>query len=118
MSMPRRRSRGYPAALLLHPNLVIPFAVLLISLTPLLGTLLVMKILVPILFSLGIQPKLQQYPFLLPVIISLRSLQDKKKPFHSRERWQNNVANSMHITLRRSQYPIPILPSQLFVASW
>jgi hypothetical protein len=107
-----------PAAVPLHPTLVISILVSLTSLIPLLVTLLVMKVLVPILLSMGTRLKLQQYHFPLPVIIRLRSLQDKKKHFLSRERWQNNVANFMHITLRKSECPIPIAPSRIFVALW
>jgi len=107
-----------PAAVPLLPTLVIPIAVPLTSLNLLLGTLLVTKMLVPILLIMATQPKLQQYRFLLPVIIRPRSSQDKKKHIHSRERWQNNVANFMPIILRKSEYPIPIAPSQIFVALW
>jgi hypothetical protein len=77
-----------------------------------------MKMLIPILLIMATQPQLQQYRFLLPVIIRLRSSQDKKKHIHSRERWQKNVANFMPIILRKSEYPIPIAPSQIFVALW
>jgi hypothetical protein len=58
-----------PAAVPLHPTLVISILVSLTSLIPLLVTLLVMKVLVPILLSMGTRLKLQQYHFPLPVII-------------------------------------------------
>ena len=107
-----------PAAAPLHQTLVIIIAESLTSPNQLLGTLLVMKILVPILLILVTPPKFQQYRSLLPLIIRLQLSQDKKNHIRSREKWQNNVANSMPIILRKFGCQIPIDLSQIFVALW
>ena len=107
-----------PAARPHHPIPIIPIAVSLTSLNPVLGSLFVMKKPVTNLLIMVTQPMLQQYRSLLPVIIRLRSLQDEKKRIHSRWRLKNNVANFMHITSRKFEHPNPIAPSQIFVALW
>jgi hypothetical protein len=104
------------AAQPLPPTLDIIITEYQISQNQLLGTLPIMLILVPTCLILAIPPKYPQCRFLLPLILRFQLLQDRKKHFHSREKWQNNVANSMPIILRKSQLPIPIALNLIFVA--